>query len=160
MPGRRERAAEATLSKTRSRRALVAAAPRLDRRLELAACRELRHRGCGNLDFLAGPRIDPHARRAVRRRELAESGEVHRASALEYRLDRVQEGVDRLAGVRLAKARAIRHLVHELLLRHQLLLPSGSFQVGISLTPGSDWLNHAGFAGILGGVRDIGRSEQ
>src|SRR6478609_5542420 len=68
----------------------------LERRLELAAGRELRHGRRGDLDALARAWVDALARCAGGRRELAEAREVHRVAGLQRLRDRLEESVDGL----------------------------------------------------------------
>src|SRR5581483_3108909 len=92
----------------------------LQRRLQLAAGAELRHRRRRDLHPLARPRIDALARGARRRRELAEAGEVDRVAALQRLGDGLHEGVDGLTGVALGQVRLLRDLLDEILLRQSL----------------------------------------
>src|SRR3954453_22560078 len=71
----------------------------LERGLELAAGRELRHGRGGDLDPLAGARIDALPRRPGGSGELAEAREVDRVAGLQRLGDRLEERVDGLPRV-------------------------------------------------------------
>src|SRR5689334_4128435 len=97
----------------------------LDRRLQGAAGRELRHASSRDLDLLGRiARVDPRARRAVLRLELPEAGERDVAPRLERVGDRVEERVDGLARVACGQLAPPSHLRHELLFGHSPLLLS------------------------------------
>src|SRR5581483_10350552 len=66
-------------------------------------------------------RVDPHAGRAVRGRELAESRERDVAATLQRVGDSFEERVDGLTGVLARESRAAGHLGNEISLRHSLL---------------------------------------
>src|SRR3954470_9563475 len=89
--------------------------------LQAGARTELRHARRGDLDRLAGARMDALARAALGDAELAEAREVHLAASLEGVLDGLQKGVDGLAGVSLRQAGRRRDLIHEFRLRHSFL---------------------------------------
>src|SRR5581483_5805113 len=92
----------------------------LQRRLQLAAGAELRHRGGSDLDALTGARVDALARRPRSGGELAEAREVDRVAGLQRLGDGLHEGVDGLAGVAGREAALRRDLVDEVLLRQSL----------------------------------------
>src|SRR5829696_1128172 len=98
---------------------------RLERRLELAARGELRHRRRGDVDALARARVHALARCALRGRELAEAGEVDRVAALQPFGHDLHERLDGLAGVAVLEPALLRDLRDEILFRQNLLLTVG-----------------------------------
>src|SRR5262249_61830707 len=139
--------------------ATVAAADGL---LEGAPGRELGHPGRRNLNFLAGvPWVDPLARRAVLRGELAEPCERDLFAVLQGVRDRVDHGVDSLARFATAHIGLLRHPIDELLLGHLLSSPAVFTGLGPRQTlPGSAfWLNHPVLRGICAGQK-LGSSKQ
>src|SRR5262249_21083471 len=139
--------------------ATVAAADGL---LEGAPGRELGHPGRRNLNFLAGvPWVDPLARRAVLRGELAEPCERDLFAVLQGVRDRVDHGVDSLARFATAHIGLLRHPIDELLLGHLLSSPAVFTGLGPRQTlPGSAfWLNHPVLRGLCAGQK-LGSSKQ
>src|SRR5215212_4610849 len=98
---------------------------RLQRRLELTARSELRHRRRGNVDALARARVHALARGALRGRELAEAGEVDRVAALQALGHDFHERLDGLAGLAVLEPALLRDLRDEILFRQNLLLTVG-----------------------------------
>src|SRR3954470_20440987 len=94
----------------------------LQRGLELRPGRELRHARGGDLDGLAGARMHALAGAALGDAELAEAREVHLAATLQRVLDRLENGIDGLRRLTLAKAGLGGDLIDELGLRHTFLL--------------------------------------
>src|SRR5690348_12927228 len=88
----------------------------LERSLQLAPGRELRHGRRGDLDALAGARVHALAGGALRGRELPEPGEVDGVAGLQRLGDGLHECVDGLAGVPRGEPRLRRDLVDEVLL--------------------------------------------
>src|SRR5204862_1801898 len=129
--------------------AAVAAADGL---LERASCRELGHPGCRNLNLLARvPWVDPLARRAVLRGELAEPRERDLFAVLQGIRDRVDHGVDSLARFTTAHIGLGRHPLDELLLGHLLSSPAVFTGLGPrqTLAGSAFWLNHPVFPGTF-----------
>src|SRR5437764_3288303 len=98
-------------------RAQERACSALERGLQLAAGRELRHGGRGDLHALAGARVDTLTGGAGRRRELAEPREVDRVAGLEGLGHRLHEGIHGLARVTGRESALLADLLDELLLR-------------------------------------------
>src|SRR5947207_386173 len=78
---------------------VVSGSAGLDGALQRRAGTEARHLACGDLDPLAGLRVDALAGTALGDGELAEAGEVHFSPAPQRLLDNAQNGVDGLAGL-------------------------------------------------------------
>src|SRR5581483_8392206 len=104
---RRGRAAAPSLSSEEwGRGAASRASPvSVQRRLQLAAGRELRHGGGADRHLLAGARVDAHALGAPRGGELAEAGEADRVAGLERAGDGLEHRVDRGGGLLLRERR-------------------------------------------------------
>src|SRR5215218_5229075 len=91
----------------------------LDRLLQLATGRELRHGRRRDRHLLARVAwVDALALRPLRRAELPEPGERHVAAALQGLRHRLEERVDRLGRLATTDTGLRRDTVHELLLRH------------------------------------------
>src|SRR5215207_353379 len=96
----------------------IAAPSGVDGLLELGAGSELRHFRRGDLDRLAGARVDALAGVALRDVELAEPREDDIAAAAERVLEDIENSVNGLGGLLLAQVRLAGDLIHELRLRH------------------------------------------
>src|SRR4051794_30941719 len=103
----------------------IGALAALDRVLEARAGAEAGHAAGRDLDALARLRVHALAGAAVGDRELPEAGEADLASTPQSGLHDLEEGIDRLRCVALAKARLAGDLVDEFLLRHVAFLLSG-----------------------------------
>src|SRR5581483_4058801 len=125
--------------------------------LELRAGGELRHRRRRDLDALPRARIDPLTRRALRRRELPEPGEVHGVAALQRLRDGLHEGIDRLAGVTSREPALLGDLLDEVLLRQRTFL----LRRGLEKRPSDQANSGAGYrstmriCGGLGGLEEL-----
>src|SRR4051794_13450126 len=97
----------------------------LERRLELAARRELRHRRRGDVDALSGTRVHALTRCTLGGRELAEAGEADRVAALQPFGHDFHERLDGLAGIAVLEPALLRDLRDEVLFRQNLLLTVG-----------------------------------
>src|SRR6476469_4297850 len=126
----------------------------LERRLELAAGRELRHGRRGDLDALTRAWVDALARCAGGRRELAEAREVHRVAGLQRLRDRLEESVDGLARVACREPALLRDLVDE------LLLGQGIESSCVGLLGFRPWKNPNNAAGYRSTMRICGDFEQ
>src|SRR4051794_18673246 len=137
-----------------------APALRLERGLELAAGRELRHGRRGDLDALTRARVDALAGGAGGRGELAEAGEVHRVAGLQRLRDRFEESVDGLARVTCREPALLGDLVDELLLGQRI----ESSCVGLlGFRPWKNPNNAAGYRStmrICGDFEQVGRPEE
>src|SRR3954451_13163807 len=129
----------------------------LDGRLQLTACRELRHGGRGDLNPLARARVHALPGGAGRSRELAEPREVDVTAVFERVGDRLEKRVDGLLTVPGRETALLRHDVDEFLLRH------GSSYLdcrGPGVPDPNKRLNHALWRSILGARQDVRGGEE
>src|SRR4029079_11218498 len=105
--------------------------------LQTRAGAEPGHLARRDLDPLAGLWVHALTGTTVGDRELAEAGEVDVSTPLQDLFDGLEHCVDGLVGLTLPQTRAVSHLVHELGLRHDLLL-AGGIRIGRNVTTHAD----------------------
>src|SRR4051812_37411665 len=110
----------------------------LDGLLQARSGREAGDAARGDLHRLAGPRIPPLARAALGDVELPEARERDLFTVLQRVLDRLDDRVDRRAGVLLGQTARTGDLVDELVLRHRSSFVPWGVVVAAKLTRGPD----------------------